>query len=57
MKTEEYDLGVEVKYLWELVADSLIVEPWSEEEVENAHALRDAQYDRDGIVLDEEEEE
>jgi Fe-S oxidoreductase len=52
---KEYDLGVEVKYLWELVADSLIVETWSEEAVEKAHALRDVQYDRDGIVLDEAE--
>ena len=50
-------LGIETKYLWELVADSLIVEPWSEEEVEKAHALRDAQYERDEIVLEEEEEE
>jgi heterodisulfide reductase subunit B len=53
---KEYDLKVEVKYLWELVADSLVVEPWSEEEVQKAHALRDAQYERDGIVFDEEEE-
>ena len=55
---KEYDMmDLEVKYLWELVADSLIVELWSEEEVEKAHALRDAQYERDEIVLDEEEEE
>lgn len=53
---KEYDLGIEVKYLWELVADSLVVEPWSEEEVEQAHALRDAQYERDDVVLEEEEE-
>jgi len=39
-----------------MVAASLIVEPWSEEEVEKAHALRDTQYERDEIVLDEEEE-
>jgi Fe-S oxidoreductase len=55
--TKEFNLGVETKYLWELVADSLIVEPWSGEEVEKAHALRDAQYERDEVVLDEEEEE
>jgi hypothetical protein len=55
--TKEYGLDIETKYLWELVADSLIVEPWSEEEVEKAHALRDAQYERDEIVFDEEEEE
>ncbi len=36
-------------------ADSLVVEPWNEE-VEKAHALRDAQYEKDEIVLDEEEE-
>ena len=50
--TKEYDLGIEVKYLWELVADSLIVEPWSEEEVKKANELRDAQYERDGVDLD-----
>jgi Fe-S oxidoreductase len=54
---KEYDLKVGVKYLWELVADSLMVEPWTEEEVQRAHELRDAQYERDGIALDEEEEE
>ena len=35
-----------------MVADSLIVGPWSEEEVEKAHALRDAQHERDEIVFD-----
>lgn len=24
---KEYDLDVEVKYLWELVSDSLVIEP------------------------------
>jgi hypothetical protein len=51
---KEYDLDIEVKYLWELVADSLVVEPWSEEEIKGAHELRDAQYERDGVELDEE---
>jgi hypothetical protein len=54
---KEYDLKVEVKYLWELVSESLVVEPWSEEEVQKAHDLRDAQYERDEIVFEEEEEE
>jgi len=54
--TKEYGLDIETKYLWELVAESLIVEPWSEEEIQRAHELRDAQYERDEIVLDEEEE-
>ena len=35
-----------------MVADSLIVGPWSEEEVEKAHTLRDVQYERDEIVFD-----
>ena len=52
---KEFDLGVEVKYLWELVADSLVVEPWSEEEIKEANKLRDAQYERDGVDLEEEE--
>jgi hypothetical protein len=51
---KEFDLGIEVKYLWELVADSLVVEPWSEEEIKKANELRDAQYERDGVDLDEE---
>jgi hypothetical protein len=55
--TKEYGLDIETKYLWELVADSLIVEPWSEEEIQKAHELRDAQYERDEIVFDEEEDE
>lgn len=52
--TKEFDLDIETKYLWELVADSLIVEPWSEKEIKKAHELRDAQYERDGVDLDEE---
>ena len=52
--TKEFDLDIETKYLWELVADSLIVEPWSEEEIKKAHDLRDAQYERDDIDLDQE---
>ncbi len=55
--TKEYGLeGLETKYLWELVADSLIVEPWSEEEVQKANELRDAQYERDEIDLDAEQD-
>jgi hypothetical protein len=36
------------------VADSLVVEPWSEEEIKEAHKLRDAQYERDDVDLDQE---
>jgi hypothetical protein len=52
--TKEFDLGIETKYLWELVCDSLVVEPWSEEEIKKANELRDAQYERDGVDLDQE---
>jgi Fe-S oxidoreductase len=52
--TKEFELDIETKYLWELVADSLVVEPWSEEEINRARELRDAQYERDEIDLDEE---
>jgi len=53
--TKEYDLEIETMYLWELVAESLIIEPWSQEEVEKAHAERDAQFEKFGIELEEEE--
>jgi len=53
--TKEYGLEIETMYLWELVAESLIVEPWSEDEIKKAHELRDAQYERDGVDLDDEE--
>jgi hypothetical protein len=39
----------------EFVADSLVVEPWSEEEVENAQAMWDAQYERNEMVSDKKE--
>jgi len=54
-----YDMGnyKETMYIWELVANSLVYEPWSEEEIEKAHAARDAQLERDGVELEEEEED
>jgi hypothetical protein len=55
--TKEFNLGIETMYLWELLAESLIIEPWSDEEIAAATALRDAQFERDGVVLEEMEEE
>jgi Fe-S oxidoreductase len=54
---EGFDMGNyhETVYLWELVANTLVIEPWSDKEIEKAHAERDAQYERDGIDLEEEE--
>ena len=42
----------EVKYLWQLVAEALVIDPWSPEEVERAEAEAAAQWDRLGIELD-----
>lgn len=54
---KEFDMGnyKETIYIWELVAESLIIEPWSDVEIEKAHAERDAQFERDGVELEEEE--
>ena len=54
---KEFDMGnyKETIYIWELVAESLIFEPWSDEEIARAHGERDAQFERDGVELEEEE--
>ena len=52
---KEFDLPQRVYYIWELVADALVMEPWSEEEVKKAHEERDKQYERDDIDMEEEE--
>jgi len=53
--TKEFDMGnyKETMYTWELVAESLVYEPWSEAEIKKAHAERDAQFERDGVELEE----
>jgi Fe-S oxidoreductase len=55
-KKGKMDMGnyQETLYLWELVANCLEIEPWSEEEQAKAKELRDAQFERDGIELEEE---
>ena len=52
---KEFDMGnyEETMYIWELVAESLIIESWSEEEIAKGHAERDAQNERDDIDLDD----
>jgi len=52
---KEFDMGNyhETMYIWELVAESLVYEPWSQAEVDKAHAERDAQFERDGVDLEE----
>ncbi|MCL4502511.1 MAG: (Fe-S)-binding protein [Deltaproteobacteria bacterium] len=53
---EGFDMGnyEETLYLWEMVANVLDIEPWTEEEQAKAKELRDAQFERDGIELEEE---
>jgi len=53
--TKEFDLPQRTYYIWELVADCLVHEDWSEEEVKKSHEERDKQYERDDIDLSEEE--
>ena len=52
---EEFDMGnyKETMYIWELVSESLVIEPWGEEEIKKSHAERDAQFERDGVELEE----
>ena len=56
-KEGRMDMGnyQETLYLWELVSLCLDFEPWNQEEIDKAHAERDAQFERDGIELEEEE--
>ncbi len=42
----------EVRHLWELVAESLMIEPWSPAEAARAQAQADAHWDRLGLLLE-----
>ena len=46
------DYEYEVKYIWELVADSLVIDPWSEEEIAKGEAEGNAQWEKLGVDLD-----
>lgn len=46
------DYQYEVKYIWELIADALVIEPWSEEEAARAQEEAAAQWERLGVDLD-----
>ena len=48
------DYEYEVKYLWQLVAESLVLEPWSDEEVAKGEADGNAQWEALGVDLDQE---
>jgi Fe-S oxidoreductase len=54
--TKEYDLDIETFYLWELLSEAIIVEPWSEEEIEKSRAEAAAQWEKLGVELDDEDD-
>jgi hypothetical protein len=43
------DCGYEVKYLWQLVAEALVIEPWESGRVAAAEAEARAQWSRLGL--------
>jgi Fe-S oxidoreductase len=48
------DYRYEVKYIWELIADSLVIAPWTDDEIATAEAEAKAQWDRLGVEMEEE---
>jgi hypothetical protein len=49
-------LDIETFYLWELLSEAIIVEPWSEEEIEKSRAEAAAQWEKLGVELDDEDD-
>jgi Fe-S oxidoreductase len=47
------DYEYEVKYIWEVVADALVIDPWTDEEIAKAEAESAAQWEKLGVDLDE----
>lgn len=46
------DCNYEMKYIWELISETLVLEPWSEDEVAKAEAEAAAQWERLGVDLE-----
>jgi heterodisulfide reductase subunit B len=46
------DRKFEVKYLWQLVAEALVIEPWDQERIDAAEAEARAQWKDLGVELD-----
>lgn len=49
------DCDYEVKYIWQLVAESLELDPWSDEEIAQAEQEAKIQWERLGVEMEEEE--
>ena len=43
------DCNYEVKYIWQVVAESLIIEPWAEAEIAKAAEAAKAQWEALGV--------
>lgn len=50
------DCDCEVKYIWQLVAETLVIEHRDDEEIEKAQREAAAQWERLGVVVDEDME-
>jgi dimethylglycine catabolism B len=48
------DCTYEVKYIWQLVAESLVIEPWEAERIAAAEAEAQEQWARLGVEQQEE---
>ncbi len=46
------DYKYEVKYIWELVAETLVIEPWSEEDISKAEQEAKEQWERLGVDVE-----
>ena len=51
------DYKYEVKYIWEVVADALVIDPYTEEEIAANMAEAAAQWERLGIEIEDEDDD
>lgn len=49
------DYKYEVKYIWELVADTLVIDPWTDEEIARAEEEAAKQWERLGVEIEADE--
>ena len=55
--TPEFDLKVETYYLWELLAEAIVVEPWNDQDAAKGRAQGAAQWESLGVELDDEDDD
>jgi len=52
--TKEYELNIDTMYLWELLSEAIVIDPWNEEEIAKGEIEAAVQWESFGIVLEEE---